>query len=94
MGMMHAFFGAGCPGPMAHNVGPMSDGLVLCPKALSYVHGPVLCPMAYVPWPCPMSHVMVYGPWPCCEKSPLKSLNQIEKALWTVPRAFERVTSM
>ena len=30
--------------PMAHDVGPLSYGLVLCPMALSYVL-----------WPCPMS---------------------------------------
>ena len=30
---------------MAHDVGPMSYGLVLCPMALSYVLRP--CPMSY-----------------------------------------------
>ena len=42
------FLGLGAgPGPMAHDVGPMFYGLVLCPVALSHVL-----------WPCPMS----YGP--------------------------------
>ena len=59
------------PGPMAHDVGPMSNRPVQCPVALSSVLwpcpssygpgmscGPVLCPMALsdVQWPCRMSH--------------------------------------
>ena len=42
------------PGPMAHDVGPMSYGLVLCPMALAYVLRP--CPMSYGP-------VQVAGVW-------------------------------
>ena len=40
-------------GPMPHDVGPMSYGLVLCPVALSYVQ-----------WPRPMSHGLSHVPWP------------------------------
>ena len=38
-------------GPMAHEVGPMSYDLVLCPLALSNVL-----------WPCPTSYAPVLGP--------------------------------
>ena len=42
------FLGLGLgAGPMAHDVGPMSYGLVPCPLALSYVLRP--CPMSYGP---------------------------------------------
>ena len=41
------FLGLG-PGRMAHDVGPMSYGLVLCPMALSYVL-----------WPCPMAEAIL-----------------------------------
>ena len=41
------------PGPMAHDAGPMSYGLVLCPVALSNVLWP--CPMSYGPVLCPMA---------------------------------------
>ena len=48
------FWGLGPgPGPMAHDVGPMSYGHVLCPMALSYVLWP--CPMSYGPVLCPMA---------------------------------------
>ena len=45
-------------GPMAHDVGPVSYGLVLCPMALSYVLWP--CPMSYGPVLCPIA-LAIFG---------------------------------